>query len=61
MDYQFSHSTEQERAARRAQRAAQRKRRRRQHLRLQCLRLAAVLIPLLAVCLIEYAIQPEET
>ena len=61
MDYQFSHSTEQERAARRAQRAAQRKRRRRQHLRLQCLRLAAVLIPLLAVCLIWYAIQPEET
>lgn len=60
MDYQFTHSTESERAARRAQRAAQRKRRRRQHLRLQCLRFAAVFIPLLTVCLIWYALQPEE-
>lgn len=61
MDYQYSHSTEQERAARRAQRAAKRKRRRRQHLRLQCLRLAMVAVPLLVVCLIWQAFQPEET
>lgn len=60
MDYQFTHSTEQERAARRAQRAAERKRKQRQRLRLQCLRLAAVLVPLLAVCLIWYSLRPEE-
>ena len=60
MDYQFSHSTEQERAARRAQRAAERKQKQRRHLRLQCLRLGAVLIPLLAVCLLWYALRPEE-
>ena len=61
MDYQFTHSTEEERAARRAQRAEKRRRMQRQRLRMQCLRLGAVLLPLLAVILIWQALRPEET
>lgn len=61
MNYQFTHSTEQERAARRAQRAAERKRRQCQRIRLQCLRLATVVVPLLAICLLWYILRPEET